>query len=202
MLRRYLARQFAHPSGLLGRYWIGPWLDRIAAPMNRLALQRLQPRDGETVLEIGFGGGALLRSLAAAGAEAWGVDPSSAMVRRAQARGLRAVQGGAEDLPFEAARFDKAVSVNSLYFWPDPEAAFAELARVVKPGGRLVIAFEPDEEMRKWPGHRFGFRLYEVAEVRALMEGAGFGQVEEAWGTGRKPDRFCCLSGTRLGANG
>jgi ubiquinone/menaquinone biosynthesis C-methylase UbiE len=202
VLSRYLARQFAHPSGLLGRYWIGPWLDRIAAPMNRLGLHMLQPRDGETVLETGFGGGALLRSLAAAGAEAWGVDPSSAMVRRARARGLRAVQGAAADLPFEAARFDRAVSVNSLYFWPDPKGAFAELARVVKPGGRLVICFEPAAELRKWPGHRFGFRLYEAREVLAMMEVAGFGTLEEAWGTGRKPDRFCCLSGTRGGANG
>jgi hypothetical protein len=41
-----------------------------------------------------------------------------------------------------------------------------------------------------------------VAQVRALVEGAGFGRVEEAWGTGRKPARFCALSAARAGANG
>jgi hypothetical protein len=44
--------------------------------------------------------------------------------------------------------------------------------------------------------------LFEVAEVKALMEEAGFGKIEETWGTGRKPDRFCCLSATHIGANG
>ncbi len=94
----------------------------------------------------------------------------------------------------------KAVSVNSLYFWPDPAAALAELARVVNPGGPHAIAVEPPAELRKWPGHRHGFRLFEVAEVKALMEGAGFADIEAHWGTGRKPARFCCLSGERVDA--
>jgi len=129
-----------------------------------------------------------------------GVSLSPAMVARGS--GLDVHPAPAEALPFEEGRFDKAVSVNSLYFWPDPAAAFAELGRVLGPGGKLVLCFEPPEELRKWRGHVHGFRLHEVAEVQALMEGAGFGAIEEAWGAGRKPDRFCCLSGTRLGANG
>jgi SAM-dependent methyltransferase len=94
------------------------------------------------------------------------------------------------------------VSVNSLYFRPDAARAMREIARVLKSGGRLVLCFEPAEELRKWPGHRHGFRLFEVEEVKGLMEAAGFGGIEEAWGTGRKPDRYCCLSASRVGANG
>ncbi|HEX9954842.1 MAG TPA: class I SAM-dependent methyltransferase [Allosphingosinicella sp.] len=168
--------------------------------MNAFALDTLALEQGDRFLEIGFGGGALLRSARAAGAEVSGVDVSRAMLERAG--GLDVHLASAEALPFADGAFDKVASLNSLYFWPDLQAAFAEIARVTKRGGRLVISFEPAAELRKYPGHVYGFRLFELAEVRALMEGAEFGQISERWGRGRKPDLFCCLSGTRIGANG
>jgi len=200
MLARYLAGQFAMPHGIVGRWLIAPWLDRIGGAMNRLALERLDLRAGDSVLEVGFGGGALLRTMRDKGARVSGVDVSDQMVGRA--RGLDVHLAPAERLPFDARRFDKAVSVASLYFWPDPSAVLEDLARVLRPGGRLVLCFEPPEELRKWRGHVHGFALLEVAQVRALIEAAGFDEVEEAWGRGVKPDRFCALSASRSGANG
>jgi SAM-dependent methyltransferase len=209
-LRAFLARQFGRPSGLVGRFLIAPWLDRISREMNALALDCLRLERDDWVLEIGFGGGGLLRSLLlGTRGEVFAVDVSDAVIARARDRFARDVRRGrlhlyrasVESLPLPPATLTRAVSVNSLYFWPDPAAALAELARVVKPGGRLVLAFEPAGELRKWPGHRFGFRLFEVAEVRALMEAAGFAEVEESWGTGRRPACFCCLSGARVDAS-
>lgn len=205
MIGRFLARQFARPSGWLGRLWIAPWLDRISAEMNRLTLAELDLRPDEAVLEIGFGGGALLAAiLATTSGPVWGVDLSPAMVARARRRfagvvRLQLVEASVERLPLATASVDKACSVNNLYFWPDPAAGMAELARVVRPGGMLAIAFEPPEELRKWPGHRFGFRLYEEAELRSLMAAAGFIGLRRAEGSGRKPDRFLCLTGVRAG---
>lgn len=202
-IQGFLARQFGRPSGLAGLLFMGSWLDRISRRMNALAIERLDLRPNDRVLEVGFGGGDLLgRILAATEAEVAGVDASKAMVARARRRfrreaRLTVAHASAETLPFPDGAFDKAVSVNSLYFWPDPPRAFSGFARVLKPGGRLVLCFEPAEELRKWPGHVHGFRLYEVAEVRALLESSGFETLEEAWGEGRKPDRFCCLSATR-----
>jgi SAM-dependent methyltransferase len=178
--------------------------------MNALALESLQLERQDWVLEVGFGGGGLLRSLLlGTRGEVFGADLSDPLIDRARDRFARDVRRGrlhlirasVEDLPLPPETVTKAVSVNSLYFWPDPAAAMTELARVMKPGGRLVLVFEPAAELRKWPGHRFGFRLFEPGEVTALMEAAGFAEVAERWGTGRRPARFCCLSGERIGAN-
>jgi ubiquinone/menaquinone biosynthesis C-methylase UbiE len=203
---RYLAGQFARPHGLAGRLWIGRWLDRIGGPMNQLALSELEVGRSDRVLEVGFGGGDLLaRILAATAGDVTGVDISEAMVRRSarrfrnEIRGgrLRLLTGSAGTLPLADGSVDKAVSVNSIYFWPDASEAMREFARVLRPGGTLALCFEPAEELRKWPGHRFGFRLYEGAQVAALMERAGFGELRIVAGEGRKPDRFLCVKGVR-----
>jgi arsenite methyltransferase len=177
--------------------------------MNRLALEQLGPGRSDRLLEIGFGGGDLLAGLlAATDGRVFGADVSEAMLARArrrfrrQAGRLGLILASVEKLPLADGSIDGAVSVNSLYFWPDMAAAMAELARLVRPGGRLVLCFEPPEELRKWAGHRYGFRLLEVEEVTALMEGAGFRRVRAVWGKGRRPDRFCCLSAEQCDANG
>ena len=204
MIRRYLARQFARPSGLLGRLWIAPWLDRISGPMQRLALAELAPGRGDRVLEIGFGGGGLLSSiLEATDGDVIGVDVSPVAVARArrrfaaQAARLQLLEASVQRLPLPDRSIDRAVSLNSLYFWPDIDAALAELARVVRPGGRLLLGFEPPEELAKWPGHVHGFRSYPAEALIALAAKAGFGDPRVVEGRGRKPDRFLCLSLSR-----
>ena len=201
ILSRFLAEQFARPSGWIGRHLIGPWLDRIGERMNRLTLDSLEIGPSDHVLEIGFGGGALLaKLLERTDGDVIGVDLSLEMVERARRRfrgetRLRLVNGSVQALPLANHSVDKACSVNNVYFWPDPADALSELARVLKPGGRLSLCFEPPSELKKWPGHRFRFRLYEEAELRKMMAYAGFGHLSVSEGRGRKPDFFLCLTG-------
>jgi ubiquinone/menaquinone biosynthesis C-methylase UbiE len=107
--------------------------------MNRLTFAQLEVRPGDTVLEVGFGGGGLLAMiLDATEGEVTGVDLSEVMVARARRRfanvpRLRLHVGSVDALPLANASVDKACSVNNIYFWPDPAAAMAELARVLRP---------------------------------------------------------------------
>lgn len=203
--RRMLARQFARPSGLAGRWLIGPMLDRIGRAMNRLAFDELEVRPGERVLEVGFGGGELLARLLAARAEVVGIDRSEAMLGRARLRFARELRDGrltlhqasVERLPLAADSVDRACSVNAIYFWPDLTAAAAELVRVLRPGGTLLLCFQLPDSVRSWPGHRYGFIAHEPEQVRAAMMGAGVRLAEEKGGSDDRVGRFLCLKGVR-----
>jgi SAM-dependent methyltransferase len=89
---------------------------------------------GKTVVDIGCGDGAFVRALAAAGADAIGIEVSADAVARARERdpGHRYELGGAERLPLEDASVDVATLMRSLHHVPDPATAFPELARVVR----------------------------------------------------------------------
>ena len=173
--------------------------------MNLAALEALDVQAGERILEVGFGGGDLLGRLLVAGAgEVIGADPSSDMVARARRRyskenRLRLLEAPVTALPLPDGAVDKACSVNSLYFWANLDAAAWELARVIRPGGRLVLCFQTPEAVRAWPGHRFGFHAWEEDEVASAMEGAGFGELVSKPASDRKLGEFVCISGLRGG---
>jgi hypothetical protein len=69
-------------------------------------------------------------------------------------------------------------TVNTLYFWEQPEVAAAELFRVLRSGGRLMIGFSPRAVLERMSVTRHGFRLYEAEEVEGLLSQAGFSSVD------------------------
>jgi arsenite methyltransferase len=174
--------------------------------MNRLVLKQLDPQPQERVLEIGFGGGDLLGLLLGSGAqEIVGIDISDEMVARARRRfraevkqgRLRLLTASAEALPRGEGGFDAVCSVNTVYFWARPAAVLAELARVTRPGGRLVLGLQIPESVRRWPGHRYGFHAYGADELAALMEAAGFQPPARTCGSDKRVGDFLCLTSVR-----
>lgn len=91
------------------------------------------------ILEVGCGWGELAAWLAReTGAEVVAVDVSPRMVDLARGLGVDARIADVQSLPFETGSFDVAVAAWMLYHVPDLDTAVAELARVLRPGGRLV----------------------------------------------------------------
>lgn len=125
--------------------WLGQLHHQIADRMADLALTRVPaPR---RILDVGCGTGYLLGRLAARAPQAEalvGVDAAPAMIRVATGAAtdgrLRFVAGTAERLPWPAASFDLVVSTTSFDHWADQRAGLAECARVLAPGGCLVLA--------------------------------------------------------------
>jgi demethylmenaquinone methyltransferase/2-methoxy-6-polyprenyl-1,4-benzoquinol methylase len=135
-------------SGLPDHY------DRVGAVMSfgqdprwrRALVDAVAPEPGMRILDVATGTGMVAFALAARGAEVVGLDQSEAMLAGARARLQRAPEladrlsfmlGEAESLPFAAGEFDALSFTYLLRYVDDPAATVRELARVVKPGGRI-----------------------------------------------------------------
>jgi SAM-dependent methyltransferase len=180
-------------------------LERQLAPLGRRALAALAPRPGESVLDIGCGGGATALELAQAVAPdgtVVGVDLSAAVLTFAQraAKGcerVRFVQADAEIFPFEPASFDAAFSRFGVMFFADPTAAFINIRRSLKPNGRLAFvcwrALEDNPldivplraasaHLPPQPPHDRDapgpFAFANRDRVRGILESAGFAKIE------------------------
>lgn len=97
--------------------------------------------EGKDILEAGCGTGLLLREAAGFARSAVGVDLSRGMLATARQRGLRVVQASITAIPLPSASFDVVYSVKVLAHVPPIEQALAELSRLVRPGGHLLLEF-------------------------------------------------------------
>ncbi len=124
--------------------------------VDQLELDLLAPLvTDRRVLDVATGTGLTLMGLQEVAHRAVGVDLSRGMLRSASRRALMVAQGDALALPFPAEAFDVACCFKAFPHLPRPEAALRELARVVRPGGRVVV------------------ELYNPASLRGLLRRRG-----------------------------
>jgi SAM-dependent methyltransferase len=156
----------------------------IVEPM--LAMMQFAP--AETILDVGCGGGWLVRELAlrVPQGHAIGMDLSDEMLAHARRnssaiRNVEFIVGSADAIPRESSSFDKVISVESSYYWPDPPAGICEIFRVLRPGGSawiLINYYRDNPYCHQWsklisiPMH-----LLSGDEWAKLFRDAGFTEV-------------------------
>ena len=156
------------------------------------AIGRLVPR-GLTIADVGTGTGVLAMEMAQLGMRVIAIDQSEAMLASADAKRaalndpdrVELRHGAATDLPLRDGEVDAVLAHMVLHYVPSPRDAIAELARVVRPGGRIVLVdFTAPEDRpqpdREWLQKDLGviWQGFATARVREWLEGAGLRNVE------------------------
>jgi SAM-dependent methyltransferase len=156
-------------------------------PLYERMLEAADVREGTALLDVGCGSGLLGQRAAARGAELSGIDicPELLAIARERTPGADLREGDLAALPFAARRFDVVTGANAFQFTPDAAEGFAEAARVLRLGGRLVAAvFAEPERNEGTVLHLAMKRLVEQVEGRedgyapyALSVGGGLEQA-------------------------
>ena len=204
-IRSFLAKQLGSPTGIFGRL-VMRLLNRDNAIMNDFALEQIALQPGERVLEIGFGGGYLIDRMATSKIPSFiaGVDPAIDVIQMGSKKFRSHIEQGyielkqarGESVPYSGNSFNKICTVNTIYFWSNPQLVLAECDRLLKPQGKLVICYNSPAFLAQTKLIQYGFTAYEPQELESLMANAGLINISTISADGGTSNGiFYCTSG-------
>lgn len=185
-LRSFFISPFARPQGFLG-VLAARMMAVTNRPLNEFVVQLLDVRPTDHVLEIGFAHGKAIEMSAGLARQGFvaGVDLTETAIRIASRTNERFIRDGKVELkigsvsaiPYEDGRFDKVCTVNTVYFWPRPNDDLREIRRVIKEGGRLVLAFRGKEGSPRFGPWGPALNRDDVEQLATRVRNAGFRDV-------------------------
>jgi SAM-dependent methyltransferase len=168
-----------------------------------LAVRALLPWKGRA-LEIGVGTGRFAGPLGVK----FGIDPVPDMLSYAQARSVSVAAAVAEALPFADGVFDCAIVVTTICFVDDPRRMLHEIGRVLRPGGKVIIAFIDRESPlgQEYVSHRTenvfysGATFYSTEEIGFLLKETGFSTLDWVQTLSKSPSEMRKIEPISAGA--
>lgn len=152
--------------------------------MTRKAIEALSIANGDLILEIGHGNCRHLPEILnkAENTSYYGLEISELMHKQASKLNKAAIEANRASfhlynglqIPFAENTFSKILTVNTIYFWENPEEFIKEIYRVLKPNGLFAISFADKDFMESLPFTIYGFDLYSKEKLYALAEVANF----------------------------
>jgi SAM-dependent methyltransferase len=183
-----LAAQLRQPTGANG-VEVAAIMSETNARMTAHSIEQLSICENDRILELGHGNCGHLPYLLKqnSGLFYTGLEISELMrdeARRINAEYVEACQASfhlydGKTVPFPENHFDRILTVNTIYFWDQPQLLLSELYRVLKPGGSMNITFAQKEFMQHLPFTQFGFELYDNEKIIGLIQ-SGFFRIAKS----------------------
>ena len=178
-----IASQLKHPTGEKG-IEMGNMMNETNINMTRHSIQNLQIEAGNKILELGHGNAGHVEFIfdQDENIKYYGLEMSELMFQEArqinrnyvsQKQAFFSIYEG-NIIPFEDDSFNKVFTVNTIYFWQEPEKLLSEIYRVLQPKGILCITFAEESFMKQLPFTQFEFELYSTEKVEKLIEKSSF----------------------------
>jgi SAM-dependent methyltransferase len=183
-------------QGIKGALRYLRWFPQMwRSPINDAVVDLVDPQPGERVVDIGAGMGAGAMRAARTGALVLGVEPTPFMRRVLQVRRIfsrrretiEVAEGAAERIPADDRTIDAIWAVNTMHHWVDIERGVAEIARVIRPNGRIFLVDEDFTDPSHPEHERFGtdhdtehhgFTMVDAETMGGLLRAAGLIDVD------------------------
>ena len=174
-----IASQLKHPTGEKG-IEMANMMHETNINMTKGAIENLNITDNNKILELGHGNAGHLEYLIKKAniLNYYGLEMSELMFHEAQKINKNYVAKkqahfslyNGDEIPFEDNFFDKIFTVNTLYFWKNPEKMLLEIYRVLKSKGTFCVTFAQESFMKQLPFTKYEFELYTTEKAEALLE--------------------------------
>ena len=178
-LKQAFTKQFELPSGNLGR--VAAWLMSVSnREKNQWLIDKLDIQEGDQLLEIGYGTGDIINELASSAKPRFiaGIDHSQLMYEIAARRNsmhhnkVALHWGDVWSIPYSTDYFDVIFGSNVHFFWKQPKHEFDFLQRFLKPGGKLIMLFQP-----RWIKSEIEL-IHEMERIKEDYQEAGYKRIK------------------------